>query len=119
LAQFTSRIPLGAINATTGVLATVVGSPFTTGGTGGNIACTVHPSGGFLFVANELSNDTSVFSIHSGTGVLTAVAGSPFSGGAGGLVYGITVSPDGLYLYRPNFADNSVSVQSLMKARSR
>jgi DNA-binding beta-propeller fold protein YncE len=55
------------------------------------------PGGNFLYVANALSNNISVFSIDSGSGALTEVTGSPFLVGATPLSMQIT--PSGSYLY--------------------
>jgi 6-phosphogluconolactonase len=55
------------------------------------------PGGSFLYVANALSNNISVFAIDSGTGVLTEINGSPFHVGATPLAMQIT--PSGGFLY--------------------
>jgi 6-phosphogluconolactonase (cycloisomerase 2 family) len=39
------------------------------------------PSGQFAYVANDNSNDISVYAVNSITGVLTAAAHSPFAAG--------------------------------------
>jgi YVTN family beta-propeller protein len=41
----------------------------------------VDPVGSFAYVANQNSNDVSVYRIDSTTGALTQVAGSPFAAG--------------------------------------
>jgi 6-phosphogluconolactonase (cycloisomerase 2 family) len=84
-----------SINATTGVLTEITGSPFTNGATE-PAAAIVSPNGNFLFVANS-SNTTSAFSINATTGALTAVTGSPFAGGTAGDA--IAVDPTGKFLY--------------------
>jgi 6-phosphogluconolactonase len=55
------------------------------------------PAGSFLYVANALSNNISVFSIDSSTGSLTQTAGSPFSIGLTPL--NMQVTPTGKFLY--------------------
>jgi 6-phosphogluconolactonase len=55
------------------------------------------PAGSFLYVANALSNNISVFSIDSGSGALTQVTGSPFLVGATPLA--MQVTPSGSFLY--------------------
>jgi 6-phosphogluconolactonase len=55
------------------------------------------PAGGFLYVANALSNNISVFSIDSSTGVLTEIVGSPFPIGLTPL--SMQVTPSGSFLY--------------------
>ena len=73
-----------------GALTTITGSPFFTGGMGSgggffaSNRITVCMVGAFLFVANDGSNNVSVFSINPSTGFLTLV-GSPFpTGGSSG-----------------------------------
>jgi len=41
----------------------------------------IDPAGLFAYVANENSNDISVYALNSTTGALTQVAGSPFGAG--------------------------------------
>src|ERR1022692_1361695 len=55
------------------------------------------PGGNFLYVANALSNNISVFSITAGTGALTPVAGSPFSINLS--PKNMQISPSGNFLY--------------------
>jgi 6-phosphogluconolactonase (cycloisomerase 2 family) len=40
------------------------------------------PSGSFAYVANEDSDDISVYAVDAATGVLTSAAGSPFAAGS-------------------------------------
>jgi 6-phosphogluconolactonase len=68
------------INQSTGALTTITGSPFAAGAEPSGV--TVDPTGRFLLVANESSNDVSSFIIDPSTGALTAVAGSPFAAGS-------------------------------------
>jgi 6-phosphogluconolactonase len=55
------------------------------------------PAGGFLYVANALSNNISVFSIDSSSGALTQIVGSPFPIGLTPL--SMQVTPSGSFLY--------------------
>src|SRR6266478_8782400 len=86
-----------SINAGTGTLSLVAGSPFATGGSGDpfGIALSPTPDGKFLVAGNGGSNNLTVFTIAS-SGVLTPVAGSPFP--ALSTPWGIKVSPDGKFL---------------------
>ncbi len=68
------------INASTGALTAVSGSPFSTGGTG-SVSVTLDLSGRFAFVANNGSNNVSAFTIDASTGALAAV-GLPVPAGA-------------------------------------
>jgi 6-phosphogluconolactonase len=67
------------INANTGALTPVAGSPFPTGAEPG--AVMTDPSGKFLYVPNTADNTISVFAIDANTGALTSVQGSPFAAG--------------------------------------
>jgi 6-phosphogluconolactonase (cycloisomerase 2 family) len=72
---------------------------------------TVSPSGDFLYVSNQSSNDVSAYTITAGTGVLTAVAGSPFAAGAS--PSGVTVSPNDAFVYVSNQDSNNVSAYTI------
>lgn len=52
----------------------------------------------FLVVANQGSNNTSVFKFDSSAGTLTQVSGSPFSD-SGGMHTGIALHPSGKFIY--------------------
>jgi len=93
------------IDAVTGKLALIAGSPFAAGDQPSTIA--VDPSGRFVYAANQGSNDISAFSINA-DGSLTAIAGSPFVTGTQPLQ--ITVDPSGRFVYTANIGDSSVSV---------
>src|SRR5205823_793024 len=82
------------INASTGILTAVDGSPFPTGLGSGWV--TVHPSGRFLYVANFLGGNISGFTIGAG-GALSPIAGSPFP--AGSRPGGIALHPSGRFAY--------------------
>ena len=103
-----------------GALTPISGSPFSTGGIGGNggyVASTnilVSPSGNILFVANTGSNDVSAFSINPNTGTLTLVPGSPFStGGNGNLGLALSATPDGKFLMVGNTISANITVFSI------
>lgn len=73
-----------SIDASTGALTAVAGSPFgaSAGSSGGLIA----PATGFLYELTSSNSQTGIFgySINDGTGALTAIAGSPFGNCTGG-----------------------------------
>jgi len=98
-----------SINTSTGVLASVAGSPFAAGKNVSGIA--VDPSGNFLYVTNQGSNNVSAFKINTGSGALTQIAGSPFATGGG--PSRLTVEPTGKFLYVTNQYGNSVSAYSI------
>ncbi len=102
-----------AINATTGALSPLAGSPFASIGTA-PVAVTVDPNGEFLYVADNGSNDVAVYAITPDTdanaGGLTS-AGVAIPAGSGPIA--LTVDPTGNYLYVANQADNTVSAYTI------
>jgi len=70
------------IDANSGALTPVPGSPYTTDTL--SVAVAVDPSGKFLYVTNgdPPANSISAFAIDANTGALTPVPGSPFAAGA-------------------------------------
>jgi 6-phosphogluconolactonase len=101
-----------------GILTLVPGSPFATGGNsidGGPFATNrVGTSivGHFLFAANTLSADVSVFKIDSNTGALTLVPGAPFAIPtflpAGHI--SIAPTPDGRFLIAAGLSSSFASI---------
>src|SRR5205085_5276504 len=85
-----------SINAATGALTQISGSPFTAGANPNSVA--VDPSGEFAYVANSASTSISGYTITPSTGALTAIAGSPFSAPVGSLPRAVTVHPNGKFL---------------------
>jgi 6-phosphogluconolactonase (cycloisomerase 2 family) len=65
------------IDATSGALGAVTGSPFSTGGAGPSYL-TVDANTSFLFVGDKTTNDVAVFAI-AVNGALSVVKGSPFN----------------------------------------
>ena len=92
-----SNVSAYAIDAASGALKKVRGSPFVTGM--GPIGLAVDPTGKFAYVGNGNSNNVSAFAIDANTGALTPVAGSPFR--AGHNPYGVTVDGKGKFVYVP------------------
>jgi DNA-binding beta-propeller fold protein YncE len=88
-----------SIDALTGALTGVPGSPFTTGEN--PVSAAVDATGRFLFVANNANtasgNSVSVFSIDYETGALAAVPDAPF--GTAPFPLFVAVDPSGQYVY--------------------
>lgn len=80
-----------SIDAATGDLTSVAGSPFPAGSMSEFVDC--DPSGNFVYVANFGSSSLSGFRIDRITGALTPIAGSPFQAGGGPISIAITVLP--------------------------
>jgi 6-phosphogluconolactonase len=97
------------INATTGVLTAMAGSPFTKGVLAPD-SISVDPTVRFVFVANECCFSPSsprpgitVFTINPFTGALTTVTGSPFSIPTGASPpSAVTPDPTGRFIYVAN-----------------
>ena len=91
----TGTIHVFSVNSLTGGISEVPGSPFNAGLTPQYLA--LDPSGRFLYVANQQSNDITAFSVNSSNGSLTELPGSPFPIGSQPVAMGI--DPTGRFLY--------------------
>jgi 6-phosphogluconolactonase (cycloisomerase 2 family) len=78
---FSNTVSAYSIDATTGTLSPVAGSPFATGSSPFSVA--VDPTGHFAYVANLGSNSISGYTVNTTAGALSPVAGSPFGAGSG------------------------------------
>ena len=104
------------IDQTTGALTLVQnpGPPLSNSfpsGTNPN-AVTLNPAGTFVFVANAISANVSVYAVNQLTGILTQVVGSPFSTG-GGQPQPVTVDPTGQFAFVSNLGSDSIAVFSI------
>jgi 6-phosphogluconolactonase (cycloisomerase 2 family) len=111
--QTSSNISVFSINGT--ALSEVAGSPFTTIPVGysypnGTLpaAVAVSGSGNYLYVADQLANFVSAFSINPTSGALTAL-GVPFYN-VGISPSGLAISPNGGFLYVANAGANSNNI---------
>ena len=104
-----NNISVYSINATSGALTPVTGSPFAAGTNPASV--TVNPAGTLAFVTNAYSSNVSVYSINATTGALTPVTGSPFA--AGTAPSSVTVNPAGTLAFVANLNSNDVSVYSI------
>ena len=91
---FDNTISAYSINASTGALTQITGSPFAAGSNPASVA--VSPSGAFVYVANQ-GGGVSAYSINASTGALTQTSGSPFAAGSASI--SVTVSPNGAFVY--------------------
>src|SRR5260370_1297283 len=88
------------INASSGALAQVTGSPFSSGPAPGTGGITVDPGSKFLYATLMNSAAVAGFTINSSTVALTPIAGSPFA--AGNTPIQAIVDPSGKFLYVTN-----------------
>src|SRR5262249_19486138 len=93
------------INADTGALTRVPGSPFRAGNQ--PYSLTIDPTGRWVYVANISGNNISAYAIDADTGALTPVPSSPFPTGPNPA--SVTVDPTGQWAYVANQADISWS----------
>lgn len=98
-----------SINAITGVLTQIVGSPVAAGSYATSV--TIDPTGKFAYVPNALSNTVSVYTINSLTGVMSQIPGSPFATGT--YPTSASIDPSGSYAYVSNANGNSISSYSI------
>ena len=80
------------VNATTGALTPIPGSPFPAGSF--PISVAVDPSDKFIYVVDNVDNNISGYTINAVSGVLAPIPGSPFA--AGGAPYSMAVAKPNL-----------------------
>jgi 6-phosphogluconolactonase len=96
------------VNATTGTLTPVAGSPFATGSTPYSVA--VDPTGKFVYVPSS-SGTVWAYALTAATGALTSVTGSPFATGTA--PFSVAVDPSGKFAYVANLGSNNVSAYTI------
>jgi len=100
------------VDATSGALIAVNGSPFAAGGS--PFWVTVDPAARFAYVANSGDGTVSAYSIDATTGALTPVSGSPFA--AGTAPSSVSVDPTGRFAYVANRNDGTISAFTINPA---
>lgn len=90
----TNNVSVMSLDAATGTLTNIGGSPFAAGAN--PLAIAVDPTSKFVFVTNEGDNTLSAYTMDSG-GSLTPINGSPFT--VGSQPQGVTVDPSGNFVY--------------------
>ena len=98
-----------AIDASTGRLTPVAGSPFGSNGTTPT-SIAVDPNGLYAYVANTGSDNVSVYAIDETTGALTA---DSFTVAAGKEPVAVTVDPSDSFVYVANQASNDISAYTI------
>lgn len=93
-----------AIDAVTGALAALAGSPCASDQRNG---VATDPSGMFAYTTLDASNEVTGYTLNSSTGMLTEIAGSQLNGGGENPV-DITVDPSGRFVYMANY-DGGIS----------
>lgn len=101
------------IDASTGGVTALSGSPWNVGSDSGLGALAVTPSGKFIYAANNFSNGTKTvntvvgFSVNASTGALTQLTGGPWNTQTGPT--SVAIDTAGKYLYVANTNPASVS----------
>jgi len=103
--QNSNTISAYSINATSGALTPIVGSPFATGSQPTAVA--IGPAGKFVYVSNGNSNNISAYTIDATSGALTPMAGSPFATGL--FPHCVAIDSSGKFVYVANAGSNDVS----------
>jgi hypothetical protein len=104
-----SNISAYSINASTGALTPVAGSPFATGNCPYGVAA--DPIGEYVYVTNECTATVSAYSVDGTSGVLTQVTGSPFATVSNPI--SAAIDPMGKYLYVGSGSSDAISVYSI------
>lgn len=108
-----SAFTIATSGTTAGDLTPISGSPFPAGGFR-PVAATIDPSGQYLYVVDQDSNQVSGFRIAAVTGKLTPVPNSPYNTGA--FPTFVAVSPSNKYVYVSNGGGASISGYSINAA---
>jgi 6-phosphogluconolactonase len=98
-----------SVDATTGALTQIAGSPFPVGTL--PVAIAVDPTGSYVYVANGTDATISAFTIDRSIGALTPVSGSPFTTGASPT--SVAIDPSSSYVYVTNGGANTVSAYAI------
>ena len=100
-----------SINATTGALTEIAGSPIEVPGARALYQTLIDPTGSFLYALDAAGDGIYAAQINQNTGALVKVSGSPFATGRSPLSLAFDYS--GAYLYVANYADSTISAYAL------
>ena len=116
--QTTDNISAFTINATSGALLPITGSPFPTGTTPMSVA--IDPTGKFAYVTNSFGitgNSVTAFSINASTGALTEIDQNGASAGTtvatGNTPVSISIDRTGKFAYVANINSDDVSAYTI------
>ena len=98
-----------SVDAITGALTAITGSPFSAGVL--PVAVAVDPTGSYAYVANQMDATISAFMINRTSGILSAVNGSPFA--TGSEPTSVAIDSTSSTLYVTNGGANSVSAYAI------
>ena len=100
-----------SINATTGALTAIAGSPIPVAGAQELYQAQIDPSGSYLYAVDVGGNKLYAAVINQNTGTLSPVSGSPFA--TGKQPVSVAFDYTGAYVYVANHGDNTISGYSL------
>jgi 6-phosphogluconolactonase (cycloisomerase 2 family) len=107
-ANTVSGYTITATGVGAGALTPILGSPFSLGTASGPRAVATDTTGVFLYVANQVSNNVSAFTITSGTGALAQInSGTPYAAGTSPVF--IMAEPAGQFLYVGNQGSTNIT----------
>jgi 6-phosphogluconolactonase len=100
--NFTNNVSVFSIDANSGALTPVAGSPFPANT--GPTEILITPSGKFVYVSNPAIGMITAFTFSTSDGTLTQLSSSPFSSlpGGGGGAFGLAVDSSEQFLYVTN-----------------
>ncbi len=99
------------IDATTGALTALPGSPLAVRGSSALQQALIDPSGSFLYVIDSVANGIFAYEINQSKGSGQLITGSPFA--TGKTPVSLTFDYTGTYLYVANNTDNTISGYSV------
>ena len=109
--EVSGNVSAYAINASSGALKRVKGSPFEAGSAPSGVA--IVPSGKFAYVTAN-SGGIYAYAINASSGVLKQVRGSPFASGTDAT--GVAIDPHGEFAYMTNTVANNVSAYTINRS---
>ena len=95
------------INATTGALTQLTGSPLAVAGSSSLRQAQIDPTGSFLYVVDSGADVIFAYKINQVTGGVSPISGSPFA--TGKTPVSLAFNYGGAYLYVANTGDNTIS----------
>ncbi|MGA7293350.1 MAG: beta-propeller fold lactonase family protein [Terriglobales bacterium] len=105
VADFSGGVPTLSVNASSGALTTITGSPFGSGTDPRQVVVT--PNGKFAYSADSSFDSVAGYTVNATTGALTAIAGSPFA--VGDAPYSLAVDQSSQFLHVANINSSSIS----------
>jgi 6-phosphogluconolactonase (cycloisomerase 2 family) len=102
----TGTIHVFRVDSSTGAITEVAGSPFNAGLIPNQLV--VDPTGRFVYVTNQQSEDITAFSVDASTGALTELPGSPFPIGGAPVTSGIDPTGRFFYVFATNITNGSL-----------